>query len=68
MSLNRHLYPISDGLLGMLDVAFWDIKGKAAGVPIAELLGVVSHRGARLPDRFALEPDPRRHLRRGGEP
>ena len=40
MSLNRHLYPISDGLLGMLDVAFWDIKGKAAGVPIGELLGV----------------------------
>ena len=40
MSLNRHLYPISDGLLGVLDVAFWDIKGKAAGVPIAELLGV----------------------------
>ena len=40
MSLNRHLYPISDGLLGMLDVAFWDIKGKAAGVPIAELLGM----------------------------
>ena len=40
MSLNRHLYPISDGLLGMLDVAFWDIKGKAAGKPIGELLGV----------------------------
>lgn len=25
MALNRHLYPISDGLLGMIDVAFWDI-------------------------------------------
>ena len=40
MSLNRHLYAITDGLAGMLDVAFWDIKGKAAGAPIAELLGV----------------------------
>ena len=61
MSLNRHLYPISDGLLGMLDVAFWDIKGKAAGVPIAELLGRVPYRGARLPHRLALEPHSRRH-------
>ena len=44
MRLNRHLYPISDGLLGMIDVALWDIKGKAAGVPIGELLGSVRSR------------------------
>lgn len=40
MALNRHLYPVSDGLSGMLDVAFWDIKGKAAGLPIGALLGL----------------------------
>jgi L-alanine-DL-glutamate epimerase-like enolase superfamily enzyme len=40
MDLNRHLYPISDGLLGMLDVAFWDIKGKAANQSIGALLGL----------------------------
>ena len=40
MALNRHLYPISDGLVGMLDVAFWDIRGKAAGLSIGEMLGL----------------------------
>ena len=40
MSLNRHLYPMTDGLLGMIDVAFWDIRAKAAAMPIAEMLGV----------------------------
>lgn len=40
MELNRHLYPISDGLLGMLDVAFWDIRGKVVGLPIGEMLGL----------------------------
>ena len=40
MALNRHLYPISDGLVGILDVAFWDIRGKAANLAIGELLGL----------------------------
>lgn len=40
MNLNRHLYPISDGLVGMLDVAFWDIRGKSAGLSIGEMLGL----------------------------
>lgn len=44
IDLNRHLYPISDGLLGMLDVAFWDITGKAAGKSIGELLGLYRDR------------------------
>ena len=44
MDLNRHLYPMSDGLLGMLDVAFWDIKGKAANKSIGELLGLYRDR------------------------
>lgn len=44
MELNRHLYPISDGLVGMLDVAFWDIKGKAAGLSIGDMLGLCRDR------------------------
>lgn len=36
---NRHLYALSDAMSGMLDVAFWDILGKARGLPICELIG-----------------------------
>ncbi len=35
----RHLYHQRDSLLGVIDVAVWDIKGKALGAPIAALLG-----------------------------
>jgi L-alanine-DL-glutamate epimerase-like enolase superfamily enzyme len=35
----RHLYHQRDSLLGVIDVAIWDIKGKALGAPIAALLG-----------------------------
>jgi L-alanine-DL-glutamate epimerase-like enolase superfamily enzyme len=37
---NRDLRNVTDAVLGMLDVALWDIKGKAAGLPIAVLLGL----------------------------
>ena len=40
-SRNRHLYALSDAMSGMLDVAFWDILGKARGMPICDLLGKV---------------------------
>lgn len=33
------LYPLSDSLVALLDVAFWDLAGQAAGMPIARLLG-----------------------------
>jgi len=36
----RHLYHQRDSLLGVLDVAIWDIRGKIANQPIAQLLGV----------------------------
>lgn len=37
---NRHLYGLTDTILGELDVALWDIKGKAANMSIASLLGI----------------------------
>lgn len=44
MNLNRHLYPVSDGLVGMLDVAFWDIRGKVSGQSVGEMLGLYRDR------------------------
>lgn len=35
----RHLYNQTDTLLGVLDVAVWDLRGRAANLPIAALLG-----------------------------
>jgi L-alanine-DL-glutamate epimerase-like enolase superfamily enzyme len=37
---NRHLYAHTDTVLGILDVALWDIAGRACGLPIAALLGI----------------------------
>ena len=45
---NRHLYSISDAPLGVIDVALWDIRGKAAGLPLATLLG--RYRKMHIPD------------------
>jgi L-alanine-DL-glutamate epimerase-like enolase superfamily enzyme len=38
--LNRHAYNLSDGIAGAIDVAMWDIRGKAANMPIGRLLGL----------------------------
>jgi L-alanine-DL-glutamate epimerase-like enolase superfamily enzyme len=40
----RHLYNQRDSLLGVVDVALWDLKGKATGLPIARLLGTFRDR------------------------
>ena len=37
---NRGTYPLSDSIIALLDIAFWDIAGKAAGMPIGRLLGL----------------------------
>src|ERR1700722_14761914 len=37
---NRHLYAHTDTVLGILDVALWDIAGQACGLPIASMLGI----------------------------
>src|SRR5690606_32422497 len=39
-SLHRHLYNLSEAPLGVVDVALWDIKGKAYGQSIASMLGI----------------------------
>lgn len=39
-TLGRHLYNLRDTLLGVVDVACWDIRGKALGCSISKLLGV----------------------------
>lgn len=36
---SRHLYNLSDGIVGTLDVALWDLAGRIAGMPIARMLG-----------------------------
>lgn len=36
----RHLYNQRDSLVGVIDVAIWDLRGKIAKQPIAQLLGV----------------------------
>lgn len=35
----RHLYNLRDSLVGVVDVAIWDLRGKAARQPISALLG-----------------------------
>ena len=40
----RHLYNQTDTLPGVIDVAVWDLRGKAAGLPIAVLLGQYTDR------------------------
>ena len=39
LNTTRHVYPLSDGVVGLIDVAVWDIAAKALGVSIATLLG-----------------------------
>jgi len=44
MQKNRHLYNISDAIVGVLDVALWDIKAKALNASICQVLGEYRNR------------------------
>ena len=44
MQKNRHLYNLSDAIVGVLDVAFWDIKGKALNASVCQILGQYRNR------------------------
>ena len=39
MARQRHIYGLSDGMVGILDVLLWDLRGKAANLSVAALLG-----------------------------
>ena len=70
-AIYRHAFyrggPILTSALSGIDMALWDIKGKALGVPVYELLGgptrnrirVYAHAGT--PERIRREPRPRLH-------
>jgi L-alanine-DL-glutamate epimerase-like enolase superfamily enzyme len=55
----RDLRNVTHAVLGMIDVALWDIKGKVAGLPLGALLGL---RRAHVPSyatasRFLFTPE-----------
>lgn len=56
--LNRHAYNLSDGIAGAIDVAVWDIRGKAAGLPIAVMLGLARDRIPAYATARTIEPTP----------
>ena len=56
--LNRHAYNLSDGIAGSIDVAVWDIRGKAAGMPIAVMLGLARDRIPAYATARTIEPKP----------
>lgn len=56
--LNRHAYNLSDGMAGAIDVALWDIRGKAAGMPIATMLGTARKRIGAYATARNIEPTP----------
>ena len=55
-------------LLGTIDIALWDIRGKAVGRPIARLLGLARERVPRLRHGDHRRPDARTGLRGGETP
>lgn len=53
----RHLYNLSHAPLGVLDVALWDLRGKAAGLPVARLLGAARERCAAYATSWGFRLD-----------
>jgi L-alanine-DL-glutamate epimerase-like enolase superfamily enzyme len=56
--LNRHAYNLSDGVVGAIDVALWDIRGKATGLPVAALLGQARDRIGCYATARTIAPTP----------
>ena len=55
---NRHMYNVTDAIMGAIDVALWDLRGKALGVPIAELLGLARTRIPTYATARTWDPSP----------
>jgi len=51
MARQRHIYGLTEGLVGVMDVALWDLQGKAANRPIVEMLGVRRRKAATYQTR-----------------
>ena len=62
--LNRHAYNLSDGVAGAIDVALWDIRGKAAGCPSRPSWASPARRSRRTPRRAPSSPRRTRCSRR----
>ena len=56
--LNRHAYNLSDSVAGAIDVAFWDIRGKVANMPIASLLGLARTKVGAYATARNIDPTP----------
>jgi L-alanine-DL-glutamate epimerase-like enolase superfamily enzyme len=55
---NRHHYNLTDALLGVIDIALWDIRGKAAGLPIARMLGLARSSIPTYATAITVNPTP----------
>ena len=55
---NRHMYNVSDAIIGALDVGIWDIRGKALDVPIAGLLGLARRTVPTYATARTIDPSP----------
>ncbi len=56
--LNRHAYNLSDGIAGAIDVGVWDIRGKAAGLPVATMLGLAREKIPAYATAPNIDPTP----------
>lgn len=54
----RHMYALTDALLGTLDIALWDIMGKAFHQPIAMLLGLYREKVPGYATSYRFHPTP----------
>jgi L-alanine-DL-glutamate epimerase-like enolase superfamily enzyme len=55
---NRHHYNLTDALLGVIDIALWDIRGRAADLPIARLLGLARTEIPTYATAITVNPTP----------
>ena len=55
---NRHLYALTDAVVGIIDVALWDIMGKVMQQPIAMLMGLYRERVPGYATGYRFHPTP----------
>lgn len=55
---NRHMYNVTDAIMGAIDVAMWDLRGKWLGQPIGALLGLARERIPTYATARTWDPTP----------